>query len=1265
MMRVALRIIRRRIVTCLLIAFACWGAIHPIERAEAITIDISYTDEGSPTPHPENPSWDPAGTILKAHFAQAKQIWEQLLPGPGNLEFDFHWDDDIDSDPDDGKLTLGLTTDAGPFDLFIEINPLAPWYADPFPATDDEFSPTGSQRLFSGLSPAEQSTYFLNTNPPGALETGYSRPGIPGPVGAGGFDAASGFDLLTVILHEMGHALGIDGRLPNLYSMDQQFLGGVSGSLVLGGEGGHLAGNATTPGFLMCDACAVPGGRYYPSATDVFVAAKANEISDVHLQRVGRISSGLWNQPNAWIGGDVPSAPQDVYITYGGTVTLSEDASAKDLLVDGGSSLVVQDRILSSAGIFNFAGAATVSVDAGGIIYANTVVRGAADPLTAADSRVVLNSYEGGASTSANFNGNLGIGTGSSTAAEVTFDPSTITNWAIGRELEIGYFRSAHFVIDNAMDVTSESGSLGTGSPTGPAGRVSVSGAGSSWMLSSALRVRSGSISVSDNARLDSASGAVGTDSALASATVDDGVWIISGNLSVGPAATIGTGQGLIAVQNSGFINVAGNITVRGTTSHMSQIIVSSGGSLRTDGNVVVGPFAEVTFNDSTYAHSGVLGSETFENLGGTSDSGAGGLTRFMDTATAGNARFTNRPGATIFAKGGETHFYDHASAGNSTLDRSRFDNLPGIVSYGSGTTRFFNSASAGEGEFYNHPGFLNVYATVEFNDDSTGGNGTFVNLPGVLGQSVGGAIVFNDDSIAETGTYTSQGEGGTVTFNHRSNADHGTFTTADNVGGNSRIQFFDDSTAGHANFSMGANTPLQFNSRSTAADATITVRPGGIVQFAGEFNALQTYTTTAANAHIDLEGAIAPFTYGGHAGFSTWSTAGDAVITAKGGTANNAAGATIVFDYEGKAGNATLNAKSGVNGGAGGTIYFQRGGTGGTARLVVEQGGTAHFGGNYSYGGTTVGSIEGAGTFALNGSELRVGTRNIDTTVTGSIVDAPGTSTNGRLTKIGSGTLTLEGTNTYTGLTTVSTGALLVNGSVAGDVQVDAGATFGGSGTIAGDLNVADGAILAPGNSPGTLHSGSLTLNPASVLNFEFGVVSDLMIVAGDVTLDGVLNITAGLGFNAFGEEIITYGGTLTDNGLTIGSVPAGFSAADFQLDFSTPGEIHFLGPTQTVPGDYNFNGIVDAADYTVWRDHLGSATALPNDDTPGVGNDDYARWKSHFGQVAGRGGGQLSPIPESASLTLFFALVSSVLAAGRLRFEAGFVPRSARAGS
>ncbi len=82
-------------------------------------------------------------------------------------------------------------------------------------------------------------------------------------------------------------------------------------------------------------------------------------------------------------------------------------------------------------------------------------------------------------------------------------------------------------------------------------------------------------------------------------------------------------------------------------------------------------------------------------------------------------------------------------------------------------------------------------------------------------------------------------------------------------------------------------------------------------------------------------------------------------------------------------------------------------------------------------------------------------------------------------------------------------------------------------------------------------------------------------------------------------------------------------------------------------MPGDYNEDGTVNAADYTVWRNNLGSLTSLPNDDTPGVDVGDYNRWKSHFGQTSGSGSGggsvdSSAVVPEPKTLTLLSVLTA-----------------------
>jgi hypothetical protein len=87
---------------------------------------------------------------------------------------------------------------------------------------------------------------------------------------------------------------------------------------------------------------------------------------------------------------------------------------------------------------------------------------------------------------------------------------------------------------------------------------------------------------------------------------------------------------------------------------------------------------------------------------------------------------------------------------------------------------------------------------------------------------------------------------------------------------------------------------------------------------------------------------------------------------------------------------------------------------------------------------------------------------------------------------------------------------------------------------------------------------------------------------------------------------------------------------------------------------GDYNSNGIVDAADYAVWRNSLDQSVTLPNDTTPGsVTQADYDVWRANFGRVGDLGGplGSATAVPEPGTLLIALANAALMLFAARTR--------------
>jgi hypothetical protein len=144
---------------------------------------------------------------------------------------------------------------------------------------------------------------------------------------------------------------------------------------------------------------------------------------------------------------------------------------------------------------------------------------------------------------------------------------------------------------------------------------------------------------------------------------------------------------------------------------------------------------------------------------------------------------------------------------------------------------------------------------------------------------------------------------------------------------------------------------------------------------------------------------------------------------------------------------------------------------------------------------------------------------------------------------------------------------------------------------------------------------------------------------------------------FNPSGSTALPGGGTVLNLGALVDVAGAPLRADEFAFSFSLVGG--------DAAGDYNENGVVDAADYVVWRNSFPGTTSLPNDDTPGVGQDDYTRWRQNFGNTGGGVGrtmngivvigslpmglgGSIGPVPEPATMSAAIAALSLLLVRG-----------------
>ncbi|WP_292959610.1 beta strand repeat-containing protein, partial [Novosphingobium sp. UBA1939] len=951
---------------------------------------------------------------------------------------------------------------------------------------------------------------------------------------------------------------------------------GFSGDLYV--NGGTLAlGDTGAAGTGVIHAVdptiAFAAGGTYANNVSLDVASPASADPTVFQNTSGNVvtlSGAITTGTGNNINGDAIAANQHVTFSGGafaltnagnnwtGDTTITSDAA---LALSGGASIAHSARLVdngifdisaatSESSVASLAGSGVVTLGDNTLTITNAndsfagAIAGAGGLVLQAGTQTLagINSYTGGTLVNGGTlalagNGTLGDASGSATInADGTLDLGGTTqtqNGGVtlaGGAIENGTLSSSGtFALQGG---TVNATLAGTGGVQQSSGTTTLSGTNS---YTGGTVVNGGTLALTSDGTLGDTSGSAtinadgtlnlgGTsqtqdgDVTLAGGTIEDGTLASSGSFTLQGGTVNATLAGTGGVQQS-----SGTTTLSGTNSYTGGTVVNDG-TLALVGNGTLGDTSGST----------VVNADGTLDLGATSQTQDGGVTLAGGTiengTLASSGSFTLQGGtvnATLAGTGGVNQ-----SSGTTTL--SGANSYTGGTIVNGGTLALTGNGTLGDASgsaTINADGTLDLGGTSQTqNGDVTLAGGTIQN--GTLTSSGTFALQGGKVSAALAGTGSVNQASGITTLSGANSYTGGTVVN----GGT--LALAGDGTLGDAGGSttVNADGTLDLGATSQTQDGGVTLAGGtienGTLTSSGTF-ALQGGTVSAtlagtggvsqSSGTTTLSGANS-YTGGTVVSGGTLALAGSGAVASSSLTIDGtfdisgiADQGTSVVDLEGS-GSVVLGSKALTVSAGTGTFSGVLSGAG----QFSLSGGTLTLTGANSYsGGTTIagGTLKGT-SISLQGPILNDGAlefvQTTDGTYAGSITGT------GTLAKSGSGSLVLSGTSAIQGATTVSAGRLAVNGILAtGGLTVANGAVLSGSGTISmagnGILAIADGATLAPGNSPGTLiANGSVTLASASTMAVDIDGASwsagggagsyDRLVVNGTVTLGGTV---------------------------------------------------------------------------------------------------------------------------------------------------------------
>ena len=200
--------------------------------------------------------------------------------------------------------------------------------------------------------------------------------------------------------------------------------------------------------------------------------------------------------------------------------------------------------------------------------------------------------------------------------------------------------------------------------------------------------------------------------------------------------------------------------------------------------------------------------------------------------------------------------------------------------------------------------------------------------------------------------------------------------------------------------------------------------------------------------------------------------------------------------------------------------------------------------------------------------------------------------------------------------------------------------------------LELHGGSFLTDANAPNFAYWGVQSVHLLASVGDELvstsTTESDVRIHASE-RADGSVAVMV-LNMNSSGTRTVDVsisGSTLSEDGLmyqtngdtalsmtSIGNLGNSFSTSIAARTL----QLFVIPAMPSLDGDFNGDGTVDAADYTVWRDGLGSLYTA----------EDYDDWKANFGSTLPGEGSASAAVPEPGAILI---LTSALLLAGNLR--------------